>query len=73
MNKKKKSHTEELITEPLVINDKESVEKLLAALESSGKEIKPNPNPNIKEISSEELREIIDKAAKDIYEKTRKG
>lgn len=70
MNKKKKSHT--AITEPLVINDKESVEKLLYALESSGKEIKPNPNPNMKEISAEELWEIIDKVAKEVYDKTRK-
>ena len=71
MIKKKKSHTEELITEPLIINDEKTVERILDALESPGKEIKPNPN--IKEISSEELWEVINKAAKDIYEKTRKG
>lgn len=68
---KKKSHTEELITEPLIINDEKTVERLLDVLESPKKEIKPNPN--MKEISSEELWEIIDKAAKEIYEKTRKG
>lgn len=64
---KKKSHTEELIARPLIINDKEVIESLLDILDGPKKEIKPNPN--IKEISSEELREIIDKAAKDIYEK----
>ena len=56
---KKKSHTEELITEPLIINDKKTVEKLLDALDSQKKEIKPNPG--IKEISAEELWEIINR------------
>ena len=66
---KKKSHIEELITEPFIINDEKTVERILDVLESPRKEIKPNPN--IKEISSEELWEIIDKVAKEIYEKTR--
>ena len=64
---KKKTHTEELITEPFIIKDEKTVERLLDALDSPKKEIKPNPN--MKEITAEELWEIIDKAAKDIYEK----
>lgn len=55
----KKSHIEELITEPLIINDEKTVERLLDILDGPKKEIKPNPN--IKEISSEELWKIINK------------
>jgi len=63
MNKKKRSHIEEIITEPFIIDNPKTVERLLDVLESPGKEIKPNPN--IKEISSEELWELIDKANKE--------
>lgn len=34
MSKKKKSRTEELITEPFIIKDEKTVERLLDALES---------------------------------------
>jgi len=60
---KKKNHIEELITEPFIIDNPKTAERLLDVLESPGKEIKPNPN--IKEISAEELWELIDKANKE--------
>lgn len=66
---KKKTHIEELLTEPLVLNDKDSIERLTETLEQPSN---PTRDSKCRPITAEELWEIIDKAAKDIYEKEKR-
>lgn len=66
---KKKTHIEELLTEPLRIDDEESIERLTETLEQPSN---PTRDSKCRPISTEELWEIIDKAAKDIYEKEKR-
>lgn len=58
----KKSRTEELITEPFIIDNPKTAERLLDVLESPGKPIKES---NCRQLSNEELWAFIEKVIKE--------
>lgn len=58
----KKSHIEKLITEPLVINDPEAVERLLEVLDQPSN---PTHDTKCRPLSTEELWKLIDEATKE--------
>ena len=62
MDKKKRSHIKEVITEPLVIKDPEAIERLLEVLEQPSN---PTHDTKCKPISTEELWKLIDEANKE--------
>lgn len=59
---KKKSHIEEVITEPLVIKDPEAIERLLEVLEQPSN---PTHDTKCTPLSTEELWKLIDEANKE--------
>ena len=63
---KKKTHIEELLTEPLKLEDKEGIERLIETLDQPSN---PTRDSKCRPLTGEELWELIDKATRDIYEK----
>ena len=62
MSKKYKTHAEELIMEPFIIDNPKTVERLLDVLESPGKPIKES---SCRQLSNEELWAFIEQVNKE--------